>query len=214
MKHFRMILSLVLALVMVAGFAVPAFAEDASVTYEGNAGEFIFEPGTKYSPTDLFPNFKNVMPGDKITQMIDVRNDPAKGNNVIIYMRALGAEEGSEDFLSQLKLTVKPVAGDANLFEAPADQTDGLTEWKSLGTFEPGASITLEVTLEVPIELGNEYMNSIGYLDWEFAVEEFESPKTGDTNNFHWEPYAAVIACCVLLLAVVLVVRKRKLQED
>lgn len=129
-------------------------------------------------------------------------------------MRALGAEEGSEDFLSQLKLTVKPVAGDTNLFEAPADQTDGLTEWKSLGTFEPGASITLEVTLEVPIELGNEYMNSIGYLDWQFGVEEFESPKTGDTNTFRWEPYAAVIACCVLLLAVIFVVRKRKLQED
>ena len=211
MKHcVKTVLSLVLALLLLASLAVPAFAADSSVTYDGNAGDFIFAPGSEKSPTDLFANFKNVMPGDKLTQKIVVKNDPAKKVNAKIYLRALGAEEGSEDFLSHLKLTVKQVGG-SNLFEAAADQTAGLTNWKCLGTFQPGAEVTLEVTLEVPADLGNEFQNVTGLLDWQFKVEEFDVPKTGNETVI-W-PYIAVLAVCAVLLAVLLIVKKRRQQE-
>lgn len=183
-----------------------------SVTYDGNAGEFIFEPGTEYSPTDLFPNFKNVMPGDTITQKITVRNDPAKKCTAKIYMRSLGAEQGSENFLSQLNLTVSLAEGDKTFFKAPSDRKDGLAEWRCLGTFEPGADVTLDVTLEVPIELGNEFQNSVGYLDWQFRVEEFDAPKTGDEIVI-W-PYITGLSVCTVLLAVLLIVKKRRQKED
>lgn len=211
MKHcIKTVFALMLALVLLAGLAAPAFAQDASVTYDGNAGEFIFAPGGEKSPTDLFANFKNVMPGDKLTQKIVVKNDPAKKVNAKIYLRALGAEDGSEEFLSYLKLTVKQVGG-SKLFEAAADQTAGLTQWKCLGTFQPGAEVTLEVTLEVPVELGNEFQNAIGKLDWQFKVEEFDSPKTGNETVI-W-PYIAVLSTCAVLLAVLLIAKKRKDQE-
>ena len=45
---------------------------------------------------------KGVMPGDKLTQTVNVKNDASKDVEVKIYMRALGAHEGSEEFLSQL----------------------------------------------------------------------------------------------------------------
>ena len=97
----------------------PAALADSSVTYKGQADKFVFAPGSEYSLTDLFENFKGVMPGDSLTQQIDVRNSADKNVKVKIYMRALGAQSGSEEFLSQMTLTVKENGGN-ELFSAPA----------------------------------------------------------------------------------------------
>jgi hypothetical protein len=44
----------------------------------------------------------------------------------------------------------------------------------SLGEFESGAEVELVVKLEVPIEMGNEFQNAIGALDWHFKVQAYE----------------------------------------
>ena len=63
-------------LVMLAmSMALPAYAANGQVSYLSDAEKFFFEPGTNYSPTDLFPDFKDVMPGDSIQQRILVKND-------------------------------------------------------------------------------------------------------------------------------------------
>ena len=80
-----------LALIMLMTVAVSASAADGNVTYSGDAGKFIFAPGSEHSLTDLFPEFKDVMPGDTLTQKIVVKNNAKK--SVKISMRALGAHE-------------------------------------------------------------------------------------------------------------------------
>lgn len=230
-KTIRLISSLVLALVLVCGTTAISFAADATshVTYKGKAEQFIFQPGSKYSPTYLFTNFKGMMPGDTLTQQIEVRNDASKDVKVKIYMRALGpaelqdkegtvrvSKEESADFLKEMNLTVDLV-GNSRLFDAPADQTAGLTEWTCLGTFYSGASVTLDVGLNVPITMGNDYQESIGALDWQFMVEEYPikkddpKPATGDGMNIAL--FAGIAALALIIAAILILARKKNASE-
>ncbi len=212
----RRLAALLLAILMSSLCVVFAQAEDGKVSYDGNAKEFVFEPGSKYSPTDLFSEFKDVMPGDSITQKITVRNDESKNVKIKVYMRALGAHEGSEDFLSKLRLRVQkdPSSEMAYMFDAPADQTAALTDWVYLGTLYSGGEIDLDVVLDVPTTLDNTYKELVGYLDWQFMVEESEPepddpqpPYTGDAQVlFVW---AVVFAVSFGLLLFVIIKRKR-----
>lgn len=212
MKKLCLIL---LPLLLALNLSVTVFAA-GSVTYDGNAREYIFLPGSDYSPTDLFTDFKDVMPGDSITQSIEIRNDVSNKVKIKVYMRSLGAQENTDDFLSQMYLTVKQ-DGDSIMFAAPADETAQLTDWVYLGTVYSGGQITLDVTLEVPITMGNDYQNQIGYIDWQFKIEELsveptdpEPPKTGDTSNIFL--YSGLMFFSLVALLVLLLANKRKKQ--
>jgi LPXTG-motif cell wall-anchored protein len=181
-----------LALVFALSSALSVYAADGKVTYSGSAENFVFAPGGDHSLTDLFPNFKGVMPGDTLTQKITVKNEASKKVKVKIYIRSLGAHEESKEFLSQLGLKVQQSADNemAYMFDAAASEKAQLYEWVCLGTLYSGGEVNLDVTLTVPTELSNEFKNQIGYLDWEFMVEEFpvdpddpDPPLTGDSVN-------------------------------
>ncbi len=195
---------------LLLSWVMPVFAANGNVTYSGDAGEFIFAPGSHYSLTDLFPNFKDVMPGDSITQPITVKNDASKKVKVKIYVRSLGAHEDSIEFLSQLHLRVEKSEDNsmAYMFDAAANETAQLTEWVCLGTLYSGGEVDLHVILDVPVELDNQYQQRIGYLDWEFMIEEYEieptdpePPKTGDDSLLWlWTGLMAVSLCAMLIL--------------
>ena len=197
--------------VLLLSCVLPVMAADGNVTYSGDAEKFIFAPGSRYSPTDLFPNFKDVMPGDSITQPITVKNDASNKVKVKIYMRSLGAHEDSVEFLSKLQLRVEKSADNtmAYMFDAAASETAQLTQWVCLGTLYSGGEVNLNVIMDVPIELGNDYQQQIGYLDWEFMIEEYEieptdpePPKTGDDFQI-WIWFGLMImSLCALMILV------------
>lgn len=208
-------LAILMVLALCLSIAPAAFA-DASVSYKGSAEKFVFAPGSEYSPTDMFESFKGVMPGDTLTQQIEVRNDVKNDVKIKLYMRSLGANEGSEEFLKQMTLGVKAADG-SELFAAPADETAQLTDWVCLGTFYSGAKTTLDVTLNVPVEMGNDFSEQVGSLDWEFAVEELPveptdpvGPKTGDDTPVAL--YAAICAVCAGAVMFLIATRKKKEQ--
>lgn len=198
---------LAIAMIMMFAVTIPVLAKDGNVIYSGDSGKFIFEPGSEYSPTDLFPEFKDVMPGDTLTQKIVVKNNAKK--SVKISMRALGAHEDSKDFLSKLNLYVEKVT-DTPLFEAPADQTAQLTEWRQIGVLAAGGEAELMVGLQVPTSLDNNYKKLVGYLDWEFMVEEIDdgSTQTGDASK-GWL-WVAGVDTSAALIVIILIVRKRR----
>lgn len=217
MKITRRICTLLLCLLLVLNMGFAAFAT-GTVTYVEDASEFIFEPGSDDSPTDLFTDFKNVMPGDSISQEILIRNHVSNKVKIRLYMRSLGAQKETHAFLSQMNLKVQQ-KDDSVLFSAPADETAQLTDWVYLGTVYSGGEITLDVTLEVPITMGNDYQNKIGYIDWEFKVEELpiepsdpKPPQTGDTSNIFW--YTGVMIVSLAALMILLLLGKRKREEE
>ena len=63
--------------------------------------------------------------------------------------------------------------------------------------------------------MGNEFQNQIGYIDWEFKIEELpvepsdpEPPKTGDASNVY--VYAGIMLLSLLAIIILLLAGKEK----
>lgn len=184
LKRFSL---LVLVVVLVANMGVTAFAAGSSITFKGFDEGFQFQPGSEYTATDLFGNFKDVMPGDVLTEEITFTNAAEDCDYVNLYLRAIAHDETENplstnvaaketvatmtEFLAQLSMKVWH--GSELIYEASPDELDGLKENVFLGTFRSGETTTLTVELTVPIELGNEFANRVGEVDWVFHVEGF-----------------------------------------
>ncbi len=219
-KIISMLISLLVVTAMTCGLSISAYAA-GTVTYSADSSKFIFEPGSSHSPTDLFTEYKGLMPGDSVRQDITVKNDSSYGVKVKLYVRSHGAHEDSVDFLSKLHLTVAKSENNemAYMFDAAADQTGGMTDWVYLGTLYSGGEVNLILNLDIPIELGNEYQDAIGYIDWEFKAEELpidsddpEPPPTGDNSNLYF--YAMLASLSGLVLMFLSVFKRRKNQEE
>lgn len=208
-KMISIVISLLIVMTMLSSLSISAYAT-GKVTYSADSDKFIFEPGSSHSPTDLFTDYKGLMPGDSVKQDITVKNDSSYGVKVKIYVRSLGAHEESVDFLSKLHLTVATAENNemAYMFDAAADQTDGMTDWVYLGTLYSGGEVNLMLNLDIPVELGNEYQDAIGYINWEFKVEELPvapddpvPPPTGDDFDLlFYVMLASLSGICLILL--------------
>lgn len=238
-KHgFRSILSLLMALALMLSLSAGALAAESSVSFED--GKVIaFGPGSVYTGSDLFDNFKGVMPGDVLTEELTIQNSSRDCDYIKVYMRAVLHDETGEpisdkvlaelqadqrrepvseleymhDFLSQLSMKVWN--GSTLIYEGSPDQLNGLAENVYLGSIRRGAALKLNVELDVPIELGSEYSGRIGEVDWVFVVEGFDDPKDQDsliqTGQLKW-PVAVMGGLGLLLAAygIILITKKRK----
>ena len=212
---------MLVVLLLVLSSTTSVYAADGKVTYSGNAGDFVFEPGSDHSVSDLFPNFKDVMPGDTLTQKITVKNNADNQVRVKIYIRSLGAHADSAAFLAQLGLQVAKSEDNemAYMFDATANETVQLTDWVCLGTLYSGGEVNLDVTLRVPVELDNTFQNQIGYLDWEFMIEEFpiepgdpQPPQSGD--NFNMGLWFALMLCSGAMFVILVIYRKKNREKE
>lgn len=226
-RTFRNFSSLLLALVMILSLSVTAFAADSTITFNGAQEGFDFQPGSEYTATDLFDNFKDVMPGDQLTETIRVKNAATDCDYIKLYMRAVVHDENGnpltyseafenadgkdqanidgqrdetvatmQDFLSQL--TMRIYNGDELIYNVSPDEAGALVNNVLLGTLSTGESLTLKVELDVPIELGNEYANRVGEVDWVFLAEciEYEKltvHKVWDDNGYPDRPDSVTV---------------------
>lgn len=186
-KSCKAVFSLVLMLLIVISLSSTAFAAAPSITFKGFTSGFDFQPGSEYTETDLFNSFKNVMPGDTVTETITFTNSASDCDFVNLYMRAEAHDETANplspkvaeketvaamtEFLS--KLSMKVWNGTELIYDAAPNELGGLGSNKFLGTFRSGETATLKVELSVPIDLDNKFADRIGEVDWIFHVEAY-----------------------------------------
>lgn len=226
-KTFSKLSSLLLAMVMVFSMSVTAFAADSTITFKGLAEGFEAQSGSEYTDTDLFQNFKNVMPGDKLTENIQIKNEATDCDYIKVYMRAVVHDENgnpltySEDFEETDGKDQEPVTGDRDetvatmqdflkqltmriyngeelIYNSTPDQAGALANNVLLGTLTKGEALSLKVELDVPIEMGNEYANRVGEVDWVFLAEciEYEKltvHKVWDDNGYPGRPDSVTV---------------------
>ncbi len=228
MKMIKRAFLLLLALLLVFGLSVTAFAADSSITYEGH-NIFGFAPGSEYTDTDLFANFKDVMPGDALTETVTVRNEASCCDFVKIYIRAVAHDDSNplspavaeketvtsmQDFLSQLSMTVWN--GEQKIFEGAPQELDGMQSNILLGSFRRNEGATLTVELNVPAELDNAYAWRVGEVDWVLLVEEYDDaypdiPNTGDES--HIVLYALFMGASLAGIFLILLLWRKKKTE-
>lgn len=229
---FKRLAALLTAMILILLFTVTAFAAPSNIIFQGGAEKFVFFPGSYYTDTDMFQNFKDMMPGDIREQHFEVKNTYRGCDYVRIYMWAqlhdaeneqpqfkdpVGIEwnearqKHMEDFLLQFDLTLKEEDTGRVLFEGKAGELAQLEPQIVLGDYRYNQGTKLVSTLEMDINAGNEFQYDIGEVDWCFAVEEFNDPApTGDSANLWvW----AVVAVTAFIAAMVLGFYERKVKR-
>ena len=240
-KTFKTMLSLLMALVLALSLGVTAFAQStqsaADIVFTGKK-LVVTAKTTDHTTTDLFGNFKGMMPGDTRTEKITFKNESSTPNTDYVKLYIVAKPHTDEnqpvdthitqtvdkmnEFLAKFTMTVKQ--NGKEIFNAKPNKEDTFApDGYLLGTFKKGEGTTLEVALTLPIETDNEFANLEGEVDWTFLAVEFTrtpgkpptvtpgSPKTGDETNLFL--YAGLCAVSLGMITVLVLNRKAAKRE-
>lgn len=196
--------------------------EDLGISYTEPAKEQMvtkvefqgYEKGFSFVPTDedsyivsvqdLFYNFKDLLPGETVSQTITITN--SHNQETEIFLRAEDIEQSLSP--EQVELVHRLLREHATIvvvddtgrviYDGPIwGNLDGdgsnphtMKNDISLGKFLPGQMKNLTVQLQLPPELGNEYQGLLGLVRWVWSAQGEDTtetpvlpPQTGDNEN-------------------------------
>lgn len=175
------------ALLATALMATPARAAegDPRISYDGAQNVLTVEGGTgSATVTDLFASFKGVVPGDSITQNVDI--DLAHiSAQTRLYIQADTSRltEKQREVLGQMQLAVS-FAGEGIVAGAQQGAPSAVfasTDPVLIATVEGPATATTTLTLTVPTTVGNELAEmQEAVIPWIITIEEEDG--TGDST--------------------------------
>ena len=188
MKKFKLrnLVAVCLAVALLGG-ALTVFSlangNQPTVTYDHKEKGFIFDNVTKVEGNEypnLFTELAELMPGDSRDQDIRVQVKNLTSGTAYMYLRTedMWVDKPQEitqteadayaALMEQITLTVKQ--GDKVLAEG--DLSKGVL----LGKLRSNDKVDLNVTVEVPLEMGNEFQNFHGEIGWVFTAEYHNDP--------------------------------------
>lgn len=170
------------------GITVPeqSQSKDTSVTYRGRERGFDID----VSKTDLFANFKDLLPGCGRSQKIVLKNDSGEAAEIFLRAEAADQEKMSEEQLNRVNQLLQKYAlielrvGDRVLYSGSVsgNLTGGGSTMKediSLGLYPAGQTGAITVRLSLDPEMDNQFLSLTGKVRWVFTVRGSESGDGG-----------------------------------
>ena len=168
----RAVRCVVAVVACVAALAAPAraFADTPTISYDGNARQLTVSGATGSSgEPDLFPAFKDLMPGDVREQQIEVCATDVK-SQVRVFVRAVVDHE-TVHLLSPITLTAS--AADASAGWLQTGTPGSVFAYPTqVATFTSDGSTVLNLQLSVPTSVGNELADANKTIRWEITAED------------------------------------------
>lgn len=155
----------IVASMLLSGIAVNAAGLDSEVTVDST--HFVTVPGD-----DLFQNFKNLVPGAQVDQLININN--TSGYALRLYLRTEAVAETNQELLDILELTLTLTKPDGTQSVIYSGQASGTSEGANipLGSYQNNQSGKITAALKVPVTMGNEFQGAIAKVKWVFSCEE------------------------------------------
>lgn len=156
-------------------------SQNPTLVYDGSAHTLTV---LHADDTDLFPDFKDLMPGDTRTQEITLKAQQLDGDATLW----LKAEDGDDTAQRLQHVTLSIYAGDRLVASGSAAGNDALQRGVELYQFHQDQSVALRVQLTVSTQAGNELAGTQQPLQWIFTVQDTSGsnpipPQTGDSSQ-------------------------------
>lgn len=159
------------------------------------------------SEGDLFVNFKNLVPGESQSQVINIKNSYVQKTEIFLRADYIDQSQATPENTELIEKLLKQYASitittddGTVLYRGPvwgnldvdSHGTDSAKYYISLGSFGKDASRDLTVYLSLDPEMDNTYQSLLGLIKWTFAAEGRETAysdvlsatKTGEKTQF------------------------------
>ena len=149
-----------------------AYAADTpSVDYDGTARQLTVSGVEAPSGgVDLFPAFKDLMPGDTREQSIKIEAKGVQGQ-VSIFVRAV-VDEDTARALEPISLTAAVDTGPSSGLLETGTPASVFAKTAKVATFAVDGNATLDLRLSVPTSVGNELADASKTIRWEIMAED------------------------------------------
>lgn len=182
-KKLKRVLGVFLAIAVLAGLAVFASSEP-DVFYNGTTEQIEFGnalPFGRNTAPDLFVNLKNLMPGDSVTEEIQVGAVNVGAETVEFHLRATNYNADYERLMSDAYAQWVTFTVEHDGETLTGDLANGV----ELGSYGNGDTSTLVVTVAIEPEAGNELQGMLAEIEWVFVAEVIPTvgpilPEPGD----------------------------------
>ena len=167
-----------------------AYKSEPTIYYNGKNKEIVY---FNVRDKDLFPNLKDLMPGDKKEQEIILKADNIKTDTKFF----LEFIEENNSYISNyitIFLEGKELSKENNIIQIANNSQDFETK--------------LKVVIDVPKEAGNEIEDQVYRIDWNILIQEEDSelinvPNTFDNSNIVLYVCMLCISLFVMTVAII-----------